>query len=95
MADGSVVTCSENNNSDLFYAIPWSYGTLGFLASVEIDIIPAKRFIKLNYKPVRSQKEMLEVNSFIRYEPSIHSVILYDHIVCHNKIITIYRLKDV
>jgi len=60
LADGSVVTCSENNNSDLFYAIPWSYGTLGFLASVEIDIIPAKRFIKLNYKPVRSQKEMLE-----------------------------------
>ena len=71
LADGSVVTCSENNNSDLFYAIPWSYGTLGFLASVEIDIIPAKRFIKLNYKPVRSQKEMLEVNSFIT---SIHSI---------------------
>ena len=81
MADGSVVTCSESNNSDLFYAIPWSYGTLGFLASVEIDIIPAKRFIKLNYKPVRSQKEMLEVNSFIRYYPSIHNIVYHSKII--------------
>ena len=68
LSDGSVVTCSERNNSDLFYAIPWSYGTLGFLASVEIDIIPAKRFIRLNYIPTYSQKEMLEVVVFVWYE---------------------------
>ena len=63
LSDGSVVICSEDNNSDLFHAIPWSYGTLGFLASVEIDIIPAKRFIRLNYKPTYSQTEMIEVTS--------------------------------
>ena len=68
LSDGSVITCSENNNSDLFYAIPWSYGTLGFLASVEIDIIPAKRFIKLNYKPTYNQKDMLEVLFFDPYK---------------------------
>ena len=61
LSDGSVVVCSQDNNSDLFHAIPWSYGTLGFLASVEIDIIPAKRFIQLNYKPTYSQSEMIEV----------------------------------
>lgn len=43
LADGSVVTCSRDNNSDLFFAIPWSYGTLGFLTAVEIKIIPATR----------------------------------------------------
>ena len=64
LSDGSVVICSEDSNSDLFHAIPWSYGTLGFLASVEIDIIPAKRFIQLNYKPTYSQTEMIEVISY-------------------------------
>ena len=31
MADGSVVKCSADENSDLFHSVPWSYGTLGFL----------------------------------------------------------------
>ena len=73
LADGSVVTCSEHSNSDLFHAIPWSYGTLGFLTSVEIDIIPAKRFIKLNYLPSHSQKEMLEVTYVFTIKASIAS----------------------
>ena len=54
MADGSITTCSETENSDLFYAVPWSYGTLGFLVSVEIQIIPCKRFIKLDYYPTHT-----------------------------------------
>lgn len=43
LADGSVTVCSKDENSDLFYAIPWSYGTLGLLTAVEIKIIPATR----------------------------------------------------
>ena len=47
MADGSITTCTRDENSDLFYAIPWSYGTLGFLTAVDLLIIPLKvRFIK-------------------------------------------------
>ena len=42
MADGSITTCTRDENSDLFYAIPWSYGTLGFLTSVDLMIIPLK-----------------------------------------------------
>ena len=42
LADGSITTCSREENSDLFYAIPWSYGTLGFLTAVDIMIIPFK-----------------------------------------------------
>ncbi len=34
MADGSVVKCSESENTDLFYSVPWSYGTLGFLVTI-------------------------------------------------------------
>ncbi|KAK4319169.1 hypothetical protein Pmani_009871 [Petrolisthes manimaculis] len=53
-ADGSVISCSECENSDLFYSVPWSYGTLGFLTAVEIKIIPAERFVKVEYKPCHS-----------------------------------------
>lgn len=48
LADGSVVKCSPNENSDLFYAVPWSYGMFGinegssgptfFFCAYEIEI---------------------------------------------------------
>lgn len=43
LADASVVKCSREKNSDLFYAVPWSYGTLGFLTCAEIKISPATK----------------------------------------------------
>jgi hypothetical protein len=33
---GRVETCSRTHNEDMFYSIPWSYGTIGFLLSAEI-----------------------------------------------------------
>ncbi|KAF0701706.1 Aste57867_7872 [Aphanomyces stellatus] len=54
LADGSIVTCSKDISSDLFYSIPWSYGTLGFLTAVELQIVPTKKFVKLKYHPVTS-----------------------------------------
>lgn len=50
MADGSLVNCSKDENPDLFYSIPWSYGTLGILTAAEIQLIPAKSFVKLTYR---------------------------------------------
>lgn len=57
LADGSVVQVTKESDPDLFYAIPWSYGTLGLLTAVEIQIVPALRFVKLEYEPVRSLDE--------------------------------------
>lgn len=54
VADASVMTCSETENPDVYYSVPWSYGTLGFLTAVEIKIIPAERFVKIEYKPCHS-----------------------------------------
>ncbi|KAL2089571.1 hypothetical protein ACEWY4_014259 [Coilia grayii] len=53
LADGSLVRCTEKENADLFYAVPWSCGTLGFLVAAEIRIIPAMKWVKLRYEPVR------------------------------------------
>ena len=66
MSDGSVISCSPNENSDLFYAIPWSYGTLGFLVSVEIEIIPCKRYIKLDYYPTYTIDETTQVSTYMQ-----------------------------
>ena len=60
LADGSLVECSPYTDPELFYAVPWSYGTLGFLTSVEIEIIPSRRFVRLDYIPVYSLEQMVE-----------------------------------
>lgn len=60
-ADGNLIKCSANENSELFYSIPWSHGTLGFLVAAELSIIPAKKYVKLHYQPVYSLDELCEV----------------------------------
>nr|AXG64151.1 sterol side chain reductase 2 [Alkekengi officinarum] len=62
LADGRVVRATKDNEySDLFYAIPWSQGTLGLLLSAEIKLIPVKEYVKLTYKPVTgSLKELAQ-----------------------------------
>ncbi|EGD76291.1 24-dehydrocholesterol reductase [Salpingoeca rosetta] len=60
MASGEVKTCSKDENPDLFQAIPWSHGTLGFLVGAELKIVPAKKFVKLEYLPYTSRSEWLQ-----------------------------------
>nr|KAG5709593.1 hypothetical protein BaRGS_001643 [Batillaria attramentaria] len=61
LADGEVVKCSKDENPDLFYSVPWSYGTLGFLVSAEIRIVPAKKYVRIDYQPVHRHQDMLRV----------------------------------
>lgn len=61
LADGTLVTCSKDQNAELYYNIPWSYGTLGFLVAVDIEIIPLKKFIKLTYEPCHSKKDYIDL----------------------------------
>lgn len=44
----------QDENSELFYSVPWSYGTLGFLVSADLKIVPAKKYVKVEYMPVYS-----------------------------------------
>lgn len=53
LADGSLVRASATENADLFHALPWSYGALGFLTAVELRVIPAKPYVHLTYEPVQ------------------------------------------
>ena len=59
-ADGQLMTCSPAENADLFYLIPWSHGTLGFLVAAELKIIPAKKYVRVHYQPVYSLDDIVE-----------------------------------
>ena len=50
-ADGELKICSATENAELFRAIPWSHGTLGFLVGVTMKIVESKPWIKLDYEP--------------------------------------------
>lgn len=53
LGDGRLVKATRDNEySDLFYAIPWSQGTLGFLVAAGIKLIDIKPYMKLTYSPV-------------------------------------------
>ncbi|XP_041127233.1 delta(24)-sterol reductase [Polyodon spathula] len=60
LADGSLVRCTAEENSELFYAVPWSCGTLGFLVAAEIRIIPARRYVRLHYEPVSGLEKICQ-----------------------------------
>ncbi|KAG7160565.1 Delta(24)-sterol reductase-like 1 [Homarus americanus] len=43
LADGSLVKATKDNEySDLYYTLPWSHGTLGFLPHLKLEYIPVK-----------------------------------------------------
>ena len=50
----------QTENPDLFYAVPWSHGTLGFLVAAEIRIIPVKKYVKLRYEPSTNMAQLAE-----------------------------------
>ena len=51
----------QDDYPELFYSVPWSYGTLGLLVSAEIKIIPAKKYVKVDYYPTHSFQESISV----------------------------------
>ncbi len=53
-ADGDLVRCTRDENADLFHALPWSHGTLGFLVAIELRIVEIKSHVKLDYEPFHS-----------------------------------------
>ncbi len=59
-ADGELVKCSKEENSELYYAIPWSYGALGFLVSAEIKIVPSKDYVHLTYIPFKNKQDFVD-----------------------------------
>ncbi|KAL4719860.1 hypothetical protein ACJJTC_019762 [Scirpophaga incertulas] len=62
LGDGSLVTASRHNqHSDLYNALPWSHGSLGFLVALTLRIVKIKPFVKIRYIPVKGQKNYCDL----------------------------------
>lgn len=60
LADGRLVRVTADNEfSDLYYAIPWSQGTLGLLVAAEIKLIEVGPYMRLTYSPARGNLQEL------------------------------------
>jgi delta24-sterol reductase len=56
-ADGELRRVTEESDSDLYRALPWSHGTLGLLVALELDIIKIKPYVHMRYIPMRTQDD--------------------------------------
>ncbi|MFD0385627.1 FAD-binding protein [Streptomyces stramineus] len=52
LGTGEVVRASATENSDLFRALPWSRGSLGFVVAAELRVVPARPWVEVRYHPV-------------------------------------------
>jgi hypothetical protein len=61
LADGVVVTASEEERPDLFHGMAGTFGTLGVITLFEMRLVPAKEFVELSYLSVGSIEQAQEV----------------------------------
>jgi delta24-sterol reductase len=60
-AAGEVLTVgSQGAHAELFRALPWSHGTLGFLASLKLRVVPAKKWVRLRYTALHGRDNISE-----------------------------------
>jgi FAD/FMN-containing dehydrogenase len=65
LGDGRIITCTPNNeHKSLFFSLPNSYGTLGYILKVKIKLIKAKRFVEINHKKYDNPRDYFkDINS--------------------------------
>ena len=60
LGSGDIVTASEKENSDLFYGASGAVGSLGITTLLELQLMPARKYVRVTYHPVRSTSEAIE-----------------------------------
>src|SRR3981189_143403 len=59
VATGEVIAASPLTTPALFYGAASSFGTLGVITLLEINLIPAQPFVELTYYPVSSASQAI------------------------------------
>ncbi|MEK7583086.1 MAG: FAD-binding protein [Patescibacteria group bacterium] len=74
LANGEIVRASQKENTDLFYGISGSYGTLGLLTLIKLRLRQAKPYVRLCYEPLTSMEDCLRVMKERCADPAIDYV---------------------
>ncbi len=61
LSSGDVINCTpDNEHSDLFYGLPNSYGTLGYILKLKALTVPVKPFVKITNKPYHKAESFFQ-----------------------------------
>ena len=55
---GTVHRVTEASDPELFFALPWSVGTLGFLLSITVRLVRTKPFVRVVYEATHSPEQL-------------------------------------
>lgn len=58
LGNGEIARASPNENSDLFYALSGSYGTLAILTKIKLRLIKAEKYVRISCRKL-SNKELI------------------------------------
>ncbi|PGH34923.1 hypothetical protein GX50_02274 [[Emmonsia] crescens] len=61
LANGDIITASETENTDLFRGAAGAVGTLGITTLLELQLIPATKYVKATYHPRRSVADTIKL----------------------------------
>lgn len=61
LGDGELVTASPVRNADLFYGIAASYGSVGIVTLIKMNLVPARDFVRLTCHAVHSLDEAVSL----------------------------------
>ncbi|OAL52756.1 FAD-binding domain-containing protein [Pyrenochaeta sp. DS3sAY3a] len=93
LGNGEVVWASAEQHRDLFFTAAGSCGSLGVITLVEMELIPAKAYVEVEYIPVSSVDESVQLLRRYESDPEVDYMdgILYS---MTSGVIMIGRLTD-
>ena len=72
LADGRVATCSpENEYRDLFFGVPNSYGSFGYILKLKIKTIPVKPYVRLRHLKFSGPAKLFEAMGEYAQKPEV------------------------
>ena len=94
LGNGDIVIASPNRNSDLFHGASGAVGSLGITTLLDIQLIPAKKYVEVTYHKVKSVSEAI---SKTKTETLNHEIDYVDGMMFsqHHGVIVTGRLTDV
>lgn len=70
LGDGRSVKASREENSDLFFGLSGSYGSMGIITSAKISLVEAKPFVLVSYHHAASAQESVLKMQKLSLDPS-------------------------